>query len=310
MTAVWALERRSAGVLESWSAGVLERWGRGLWKCGSAQEADAPQAQPSALQHSDTPALPPSNTADLIELAGIRKLYVMGDQEVAALDGVSLSVAEGDFVTIMGPSGSGKSTLMHILGCLDAPTSGSYRLNGEEVSNLEDRELAQIRNRLIGFVFQSYNLLPSFTALENVELPMIYGGVKDRRRRARAALERVGLADRMDHKPTELSGGQQQRVAIARAVASEPRVLMADEPTGNVATRQGEEIMAIFQELNDQGITVILVTHEPHIARHGRRFVQMQDGRVRDDQAIAQRILARDWLARPENTLSDGLLNM
>ncbi len=248
--------------------------------------------------------------SDLIALSDISKIYTVGDQEVRALDGVSFQVREGEFVAIMGPSGSGKSTLMHILGCLDAPTRGTYTLNGEEVSQLPDRELAGVRNRLIGFIFQSYNLLPSFTAVENVELPMIYGNTRDRRRRAQAALERVGLKDRMDHKPTQLSGGQQQRVAIARAIATEPRVLMADEPTGNVATRQGEEIMAIFQELNDQGKTVILVTHEPHIARHATRLVQVQDGKVRADQAIVQRVLARDWLKLPENVVSGALLNL
>jgi putative ABC transport system ATP-binding protein len=246
----------------------------------------------------------------LIELTDIRKIYTMGDQEVRALDGVNLEVRKGEFVAIMGPSGSGKSTLMHLLGCLDAPTSGTYHLSGEQVGHLEDRELAEVRNRQIGFVFQSYNLLPSFTAIENVELPMIYGSIRNRRQRAKAALERVGLHDRMDHKPTQLSGGQQQRVAIARAIASEPEVLMADEPTGNVATRQGEEIMAIFQELNEQGITIILVTHEPHIARHALRLVQVQDGKIIADQPIAHRILAREWLALPENEVSMGPLNL
>ena len=252
------------------------------------------------------------NTAGplLIELTDVYKIYTMGDQEVRALNGVNLQVQKGEFVAIMGPSGAGKSTLMHLLGCLDAPTSGSYRLNGEEIAQLEDKELARVRNRLIGFVFQSYNLLPSFTALDNVELPMIYGGVKDRRKKAKAALDRVGLSDRMDHKPSELSGGQQQRVAIARAIATEPSVLMADEPTGNVATRQGEEIMMIFQELNDQGISAVLVTHEPHIARHARRLVQVVDGRILSDQPIADRIVAREWLARPENAVSSGPLSL
>ena len=246
----------------------------------------------------------------LIEMTDIYKIYTMGDEEVRALDGVNLRVRKGEFVAIMGPSGAGKSTLMHLLGCLDAPTSGSYRLNGEEIAKLEDRDLARVRNRLIGFVFQSYNLLPSFTALDNVELPMIYGGVKDRRKKAQTALERVGLSNRMDHKPSELSGGQQQRVAIARAIATEPSVLMADEPTGNVATHQGEEIMMIFQELNDQGITVVLVTHEPDIARHARRLVQVVDGKILADQPIAERILAREWLARPENAATSGPLNL
>jgi putative ABC transport system ATP-binding protein len=245
----------------------------------------------------------------LVELTGVRKVYQMGDQEVRALDGVDLTMHDGEFVAIMGPSGSGKSTLMHILGCLDAPTEGSYRLKGTEISDLDEVELAQFRNRTLGFVFQSFNLLPSFTALENVELPMIYGGVRGRRRKAEEALERVGLANRMDHKPTELSGGQQQRVAIARAIAGDPQVLMADEPTGNVSTQQGEEIMQIFQELNDHGITVVLVTHEPHIARHSRRLVQVQDGLIVADHPIRSRILAREWLANPENQTT-GILEL
>ena len=246
----------------------------------------------------------------LVDLRDIYKIYTMGDQEVRALDGVSLRVEDGDFVAIMGPSGSGKSTLMHILGLLDGPTSGSYRLRGEEVSGLADADLARIRNRTIGFVFQSFNLLPSFTALENVELPMVYGGTRDRRRRAREALARVGLENRMDHKPTELSGGQQQRVAIARAIAAAPSVIMADEPTGNVATRQGEEIMAIFQELNEQGVSIILVTHEPHIARHAQRLVQVQDGLLVTDQPIRRHIRAQDWLSLPENALATGPLDL
>jgi putative ABC transport system ATP-binding protein len=245
----------------------------------------------------------------LIELNQVRKIYRMGDQEVRALDGVSLRIDEGEFVAIMGPSGSGKSTLMHILGCLDAPTDGTYLLDGEEVSGLDDIDLAQVRNRMLGFVFQSFNLLPSFTALENVELPMIYGGVPGRRKMAREALARVGLANRMDHKPNELSGGQQQRVAIARAIASEPHVLMADEPTGNVATRQGEEIMQIFQELNDEGITVVLVTHEPHIASHATRLIQVQDGLVVSDSPVRRRLMASEWLRSPENAVA-GILEL
>ena len=245
----------------------------------------------------------------LVRIRGVRKIYVMGDQEVRALDGVDLDIRTGEFVAIMGPSGSGKSTLMHILGLLDAPDEGIYELNGTEVSELDEIELAQVRNRTIGFVFQSFNLLPSFTALENVELPMIYGGVSGRRKKAELALERVGLGPRMDHRPNELSGGQQQRVAIARAIASEPDILMADEPTGNVATQQGEEIMAIFQELNDQGITICLVTHETHIARHALRLVQVQDGKIVADGPIRQRILAREWLAEPENQ-STGILEL
>jgi putative ABC transport system ATP-binding protein len=232
----------------------------------------------------------------MIRLEGLTKVYQMGDQEVRALDGVDLTVNEGEFVAIMGPSGSGKSTLMHVLGCLDAPTAGRYWLDGQEVSQLDDEALAKVRNRTIGFIFQSFNLLPSMSALENVELPMIYGGRRERRERAARALQRVGLGDRMRHKPTELSGGQQQRVAIARAIANEPRILMADEPTGNISTRQGEEIMQTFQELNEAGITVVLVTHEPDIARHCRRLVQMQDGRVVTDEAVENRIDAGAWL--------------
>lgn len=245
----------------------------------------------------------------LLELRGIHKVYQMGDQEVRALDGVDLTIDDGEFVAIMGPSGSGKSTLMHILGCLDAPTSGTYILGGEEVSAMDDIDLARIRNRMIGFVFQSFNLLPSYTSLENVELPMIYGGVANRRKKAETALERVGLGHRMDHRPNELSGGQQQRVAIARAIAGEPRILFADEPTGNVPSQMGEEIMAIFQELNEQGITVALVTHEAHIARHSLRLVQVQDGRIVADSPIRRRIMARDWLENPEN-LSTGILEL
>lgn len=252
----------------------------------------------------------PSSPEVLIELSDIRKVYIMGDQEVHALAGVNLEVHYGEFVAIMGPSGSGKSTLMHVLGCLDAPTSGVYRLAGAEVGNLEDRQLAQVRNRQIGFVFQSYNLLPSFTALENVELPMIYGSKRNRRQKAREALEKVGLSDRMDHRPNQLSGGQQQRVAIARAIASEPQVLMADEPTGNVATRQGEEIMAIFQGLNDNGITIILVTHEPDIARHARRLVQVKDGKILADQQIVHRVIASEWLTSPENETAGLLVDL
>lgn len=237
----------------------------------------------------------------MIRIQGIEKVYRMGDQEVRALDGVDLAIDDGEFVAIMGPSGSGKSTLMHILGLLDGPSAGSYRLDDEEVADLEDVDLALLRNRFIGFVFQSFNLLPSFTALENVMLPMVYGGISKRKQRAETALERVGLADRMDHRPNELSGGQQQRVAIARAIATSPRFLLADEPTGNVATRQGEEIMQIFQELNDEGVCVVVVTHEIHIARHALRLVQVRDGQIIGDDAIRGRMLAREWLENPQN---------
>lgn len=224
----------------------------------------------------------------------IRKTYVLGDQIVPALDGVDLDIDPGEFVAIMGPSGSGKSTLMHIIGCLDAPTSGSYQLDGIEVADMDDYELAHIRNKKIGFVFQGFNLLPRMSALENVALPMLYGHVKDRTERAIAALERVGLGNRLDHRPNELSGGQQQRVAIARALASEPLIILADEPTGNLASFQSEEIMQIFQELNDDGRTVVMVTHEPDIGQHCKRIVSILDGVVVEDEPVIDRLVAAE----------------
>ncbi len=221
----------------------------------------------------------------------------MGDVEVRALDGVSLAIQPGEFVAIMGPSGSGKSTLMNILGCLDRPTSGSYVLDGVDVSELDPNQRAEIRNAKIGFVFQSFNLLPRTRAIENVELPMMYSdafvSTAQRDQRARAMLEQVGLGGREDHYPSQLSGGQQQRVAIARALITDPAILLADEPTGNLDTRTSEDVMAIFQRLNDQGKTVIVITHEADIAQFTKRAVVFRDGRVVSDGPIANRRLAK-----------------
>ena len=222
----------------------------------------------------------------LIDIRDITKVYEMGEEKVHALSGVTVGVERGEYVAIMGPSGSGKSTLMNLIGCLDTPSSGSYVLNGKEVARMSDDELAAIRNQEIGFVFQTFNLLPRTSALQQVELPLVYGGVsrKDRRDRAVKALKAVGLADRMNHTPNEMSGGQRQRVAVARALINDPSILLADEPTGNLDSQTGAEIMALFAELNARGNTIVLVTHEEDIAAHARRIVRLKDGKVRDDQ--------------------------
>ena len=222
---------------------------------------------------------------NVIELHDVTKVYRMGDIEVNALAGVSLTIRRGEMTAIMGPSGSGKSTIMNIIGCLDVPTSGRYLLDGEDIGELNDDRLAAIRNRKVGFVFQTYNLLPRLSALTNVELPLLYGNGQGRRQRALDALAQVGLADRVQHKPVELSGGQQQRVGIARALAKSPSVLLADEPTGNLDTTSSREIMWVIQELNRRsGITVVIVTHEQDIASHASRVVTMLDGKVLDDR--------------------------
>jgi putative ABC transport system ATP-binding protein len=232
----------------------------------------------------------------MIELENITKVYEMGEIEVHALRGVSLHVQEGEFLSIMGPSGSGKSTLMNVLGCLDSPTSGDYRLHGQDVSRLSDTQLAHVRNREIGFVFQQFNLLPRTTALRQVELPLMYSGVgmRERRERAREALEAVGLGDRMGHRPDELSGGQQQRVAIARALVTQPSIILADEPTGNLDTKTGNELLCIFEQLNKQGITVIFVTHDPEIAAYSQRIVHILDGSIEQDVAVESASLGCD----------------
>ena len=221
----------------------------------------------------------------MIQIAGISKIYNTGDVETRALDNVSFEIKKGEFLAIMGPSGSGKSTLMYILGALDRPTSGKYILDGENVENLNDDQLAEIRNRKIGFVFQSYNLLARTSALKNVTLPMMYGGIPKEKRLeiAKKYLDMVGLSDRLGHTPSQLSGGQQQRVAIARSLVMNPAIILADEPTGNIASTQAEEIMAIFQKLNDDGRTIIMITHEADIAKHAQRIIHIRDGKIVED---------------------------
>jgi putative ABC transport system ATP-binding protein len=247
----------------------------------------------------------------VIALRGIERIYTLGEVRVHALRGITLDVQPGEFVVLTGPSGSGKSTLMHLLGLLDQPSKGQYLLNGRDVAALDARSLAHVRNREIGFVFQGFNLLPRTTALENVELPMLYGpriAAAERRARATDALKAVGLGERLDHHPNQLSGGQQQRVAIARALVNTPVLLLADEPTGNLDTRTSIEVMGIFQRLNAQGLTIVLVTHEPEIAEYGTRIVAFRDGRVRSDTPVTARRRAEGELAAfDEQAAADAL---
>jgi putative ABC transport system ATP-binding protein len=226
--------------------------------------------------------LAPTEDRAVLRLDEVRKTYRSGTLEVEALRGISLSIGQGEYVAVMGPSGSGKSTLMHILGCLDVPTSGGYRLAGESVGDMDEVRLAEVRNRRIGFVFQQFNLLPSLTALRNVELPLLYAGVKphERRDRAMAALAKVGLADRVEHRPGELSGGQQQRVAVARALVTEPDLVLADEPTGNLDSTSSADVLLLFQELHQAGRTIVLITHDAEVAAAAQRVVQIRDGRL------------------------------
>ncbi|MAO64609.1 MAG: macrolide ABC transporter ATP-binding protein [Balneola sp.] len=239
------------------------------------------------------------NKKNIIQIKDLTKVYQMGQTEVHALAGVTFDIPENEYIAIMGPSGSGKSTLMNMIGCLDTPTSGDYILNGNNVSKMDDAELAEVRNREIGFVFQTFNLLPRTSCLANAELPLIYAGMKsaDRKKRAEEVLTKVGLGDRMDHKPNELSGGQRQRVAIARALVNNPSIILADEPTGNLDTKTGEEIMMLFEELYRQGNTLIVVTHEQEIADHARRIVRLRDGVIEKDEKVENPVLANFQVA-------------
>jgi putative ABC transport system ATP-binding protein len=245
----------------------------------------------------------------MIELDNVTKIYKMGQSKVRALDNINLKIDAGEMVAVMGPSGSGKSTLMAILGCLDIPSQGVYRLEGEPVEKLNDNQLAQVRSRKVGFVFQQFNLLPRTSALENVMLPLLYDGVhgKLRNEKAKAALEVVGLADRMYHRPNQLSGGEQQRVAIARALVNEPTILLADEPTGNLDTKTGEEIIGLFQKLHEEnGQTVVYVTHDAFIARHTQRIIRLVDGKIISDEAVAHPLAA--GTPRPEEVLEGRVI--
>ncbi len=269
--------------------------------------ADQTIMSPSPAQAASSRA-PGATGKPVIEIAGVTKVYTMGDNKVFALHGVDLTVENGEMIAIMGSSGSGKSTLMNILGCLDTPTAGSYHLDGIRVDGMSRNQLADLRNHKLGFVFQGFNLLARTSALDNVELPLLYdreGRWKDgktMRRMAVAALERVGLGERLDHHPSELSGGQQQRVAIARALVTQPTLLLADEPTGNLDSHTTIEVMALFQELNDAGITLLIVTHEPEVAQYARRIIELRDGRVIRDHPVEGR---RDAAADLEKILGD-----
>ncbi|MFT4603858.1 MAG: putative ABC transport system ATP-binding protein [Rhodothermales bacterium] len=240
----------------------------------------------------------------IIELKGVKKIYQMGTERVRALDGVDLVINQNEYVAIMGPSGSGKSTMMNIIGCLDSPTDGTYVLNSQEVSEMDDNELANVRNREIGFVFQTFNLLPRVNCLQNVELPLIYSGRRkaERKEMAEQALRNVGLGDRMTHRPNELSGGQRQRVAVARAIVNEPSILLADEPTGNLDTKTGNEIMLLFEALYRRGNTLLVVTHEEEVARHARRIIRLRDGLIEIDERVDAPALAG---AHIENVLAE-----